>query len=178
VVCSQREFEITFVVFPVRKSLKAAVKSNESHQQDVSYCYSLDQSQFSWIINMQACFPSVLKVLLNPDSTDFVVLLQLMRLLWADSEIVGGTVAQISGGVFGHHVITECRLFFSSSQVDIIVVITNAASIVLQPRVRSTCFCRHRRLSCLSEIQIGFTFLVLVYLDSPGKGPLNGCCCC
>ena len=97
VVCSQREFEITFVVLSVRKSLKAAVKSNESHQQDVSYCYSLDQSQFSWIINMQACFPSVLKVLLNPDSTDFVVLLQLMRLLWADSEIVGGTVAQISG---------------------------------------------------------------------------------
>jgi len=28
-------------------------------------------------------------------------------------------------------------------------------------------------VSCFSKIQIGFTFLVLAYLDSPGKGPLN-----
>jgi len=26
-------------------------------------------------------------------------------------------------------------------------------------------------------IQIGFTFLVLAYPGSPGKGPLNGCVC-
>ena len=32
-------------------------------------------------------------------------------------------------------------------------------------------------LSCFSKIQIGFTFLVLAHLDSPGKGPLNGCVC-
>jgi len=30
-------------------------------------------------------------------------------------------------------------------------------------------------VSCFSKIQIGFTFLVLADLDSPGKGPLNGC---
>jgi len=30
-------------------------------------------------------------------------------------------------------------------------------------------------LSCFSKIQIGFTFLVLAHLGSPGKGPLNGC---
>ena len=28
---------------------------------------------------------------------------------------------------------------------------------------------------CFSEILIGFTFLVLAHLGSPGKGPLNGC---
>jgi len=34
-------------------------------------------------------------------------------------------------------------------------------------------------VSCFSKIQIGFTFLVLPYPCSPGKGPLNGCvrCC-
>ena len=31
-------------------------------------------------------------------------------------------------------------------------------------------------VSCCSKIQIGFTFLVLAHLGSPGKGPLNGCC--
>ena len=33
---------------------------------------------------------------------------------------------------------------------------------------------------CFSKIQIGFTCLVLAYLGSPEKGPLNGClfvCC-
>ena len=30
-------------------------------------------------------------------------------------------------------------------------------------------------VSCFSKIQIGFTFLVQAHLDSPGKGPLNGC---
>ena len=30
-------------------------------------------------------------------------------------------------------------------------------------------------VSCFSEIQIGFTFLVPAHLGSPGKGPLNGC---
>ena len=30
-------------------------------------------------------------------------------------------------------------------------------------------------VSCFSKIQIGFTFLVLAYPGSPGKGPLNGC---
>jgi len=30
-------------------------------------------------------------------------------------------------------------------------------------------------LSCFSKIQIGFTFLVLAHLGSPGKGLLNGC---
>ena len=30
---------------------------------------------------------------------------------------------------------------------------------------------------CFSKIQIGFTFLVLAHLGSPGKGPLNGCMC-
>ena len=29
-------------------------------------------------------------------------------------------------------------------------------------------------VSCSSKIQIGFTFLVLAHLGSPGKGPLNG----
>ena len=29
-------------------------------------------------------------------------------------------------------------------------------------------------VSCFSKIQIGFTFLVLAHLGSPGKGPLNG----
>ena len=33
-------------------------------------------------------------------------------------------------------------------------------------------------VSCFSKIQIGFTFLVLAHLGSPGKGPVNGCCCC
>ena len=32
-------------------------------------------------------------------------------------------------------------------------------------------------VSCFSKIQIGFTFLVLAHLGSPGKGPLNGCVC-
>ena len=32
-------------------------------------------------------------------------------------------------------------------------------------------------VSCFSEIQIGFTFLVLAHPDSPEKGPLNGCVC-
>ena len=32
-------------------------------------------------------------------------------------------------------------------------------------------------LSCFSKLQIGFTFLVLAYLGSPRKGPLNGCVC-
>ena len=32
-------------------------------------------------------------------------------------------------------------------------------------------------VSCLSKIQIGFTFLVLAHLGSPEKGPLNGCVC-
>jgi len=32
-------------------------------------------------------------------------------------------------------------------------------------------------VSCFSEIQIGFTFLVPDHLGSPGKGPLNGCVC-
>jgi len=32
-------------------------------------------------------------------------------------------------------------------------------------------------VSCFSKIQIGFTFLVPAHLDSPGKGPLNGCVC-
>ena len=32
-------------------------------------------------------------------------------------------------------------------------------------------------VSCLSKIQLGFTFLVLAHLGSPGKGPLNGCVC-
>ena len=30
---------------------------------------------------------------------------------------------------------------------------------------------------CFSKIQIGFTFLVLAHLGSPGKGPLNWCVC-
>ena len=30
-------------------------------------------------------------------------------------------------------------------------------------------------VSCFNEIQIGFTFLIPADLDSPGKGPLNGC---
>ena len=32
-------------------------------------------------------------------------------------------------------------------------------------------------VSCFSEIQIGFTFLVPAHPGSPGKGPLNGCVC-
>ena len=32
-------------------------------------------------------------------------------------------------------------------------------------------------VSCFSKIQIGFTFLVLAHLGSPGKGPLDGCVC-
>ena len=32
-------------------------------------------------------------------------------------------------------------------------------------------------VSCFSKIQIGFTFLVPAHLDSPEKGPLNGCVC-
>ena len=32
-------------------------------------------------------------------------------------------------------------------------------------------------VSCFSKIQIGFTFLVLAYPGSPGKGPLNVCVC-
>ena len=32
-------------------------------------------------------------------------------------------------------------------------------------------------VSCFSKIQIGFTFLVPAHMGSPGKGPLNGCCC-
>jgi len=32
-------------------------------------------------------------------------------------------------------------------------------------------------VSCLSKIQIGFTFLVLAYPGSPRKGPLNVCVC-
>jgi len=30
-------------------------------------------------------------------------------------------------------------------------------------------------VSCFSKIQIGFTFVVLAYPGSPGKGPLNVC---
>jgi len=33
-------------------------------------------------------------------------------------------------------------------------------------------------VSCFSKIQIGFTFLVPAHLGNPGKGPLNGRCCC
>jgi len=29
-------------------------------------------------------------------------------------------------------------------------------------------------VSCFSKVQIGFTFLELAHLGSPGKGPLNG----
>ena len=32
-------------------------------------------------------------------------------------------------------------------------------------------------VSCFSNIQIGFTFLVPAHPGSPGKGPLNGCVC-
>jgi len=32
-------------------------------------------------------------------------------------------------------------------------------------------------VSCSSEIQIGFTFLVPAHLGSPDKGQLNGCVC-
>ena len=32
-------------------------------------------------------------------------------------------------------------------------------------------------VSCFSKIQIGFTFLVLAYPGSPGKGTLNMCVC-
>jgi len=30
-------------------------------------------------------------------------------------------------------------------------------------------------VSCFSQIQIGYTFLIPAHLGSPGKGPLNGC---
>jgi len=32
-------------------------------------------------------------------------------------------------------------------------------------------------VSCFSNIQIGFTFLVPAHPDRPGKGPLNVCVC-
>ena len=32
-------------------------------------------------------------------------------------------------------------------------------------------------VSCVTKIQIGFTFLVPAHLGSPGKGPLKGCVC-
>ena len=32
-------------------------------------------------------------------------------------------------------------------------------------------------VSCFSKIYIGFTFVVVAYPRSPGKGPLNGCVC-
>jgi len=32
-------------------------------------------------------------------------------------------------------------------------------------------------VSCFSEIQIGFTFLVPAHPGSPGKGPVNECVC-
>jgi len=32
-------------------------------------------------------------------------------------------------------------------------------------------------VSCFIKIQTGFTFVVPVYLGSPGKRPLNGCVC-
>jgi len=32
-------------------------------------------------------------------------------------------------------------------------------------------------VTCLSKIQTGFAFLVLAYLSSPEKGPLNVCVC-
>ena len=32
-------------------------------------------------------------------------------------------------------------------------------------------------VSCFSEIQTGFAFLVPAHPGSPGKGPLNGCMC-
>ena len=32
-------------------------------------------------------------------------------------------------------------------------------------------------VSCFGKVQIGFTFLVLAHLGSPGKGPLNVCVC-
>jgi len=33
-------------------------------------------------------------------------------------------------------------------------------------------------VSCFSKIQIGFTFLVLAYLGSPGKGTIKRVCVC
>ena len=33
-------------------------------------------------------------------------------------------------------------------------------------------------VSCFSKIQIGFTFLVLAYPGSPGKGAVKGVCVC
>ena len=33
-------------------------------------------------------------------------------------------------------------------------------------------------VSCFSKVQISVTFLVLAYLGSTGKGPLNGLCVC
>ena len=32
-------------------------------------------------------------------------------------------------------------------------------------------------VSCFSKVQIGFTFLVLAHLGSPGKMPINECVC-
>ena len=32
-------------------------------------------------------------------------------------------------------------------------------------------------VSCFHKIQIGFTFLLLAHLGSPGNGPFNGCVC-
>ena len=32
-------------------------------------------------------------------------------------------------------------------------------------------------VSCVSKIQIGFTFLVPAHVGSQGRGPLNGCVC-
>ena len=32
-------------------------------------------------------------------------------------------------------------------------------------------------VSCFSNIQVGFPFLVPAHLGSPGKGPFNGCVC-
>ena len=32
-------------------------------------------------------------------------------------------------------------------------------------------------VSCFSKIQTGFTFLAPAHPGSPGKGPLNSCCC-
>jgi len=32
-------------------------------------------------------------------------------------------------------------------------------------------------VSCFSKIQVGFTFLIVAYAGSPGKGPLSVCVC-
>ena len=39
------------------------------------------------------------------------------------------------------------------------------------------CWCHCHSLSCVSKIQIGFSFLVPAHLVVPEKGPLNGCVC-